>query len=63
MLMEAHCIAIQVFRAILFGDSPCCGGPHRHKGRLVLKAVGFGPYERVWRAVHDHAQGHVVLAC
>ena len=24
MLMEAHCITIQVFRVILFDDSPCC---------------------------------------
>ena len=27
MLVEARCITVQVMRAILFKDSPCCGGP------------------------------------
>ena len=34
MLMEAHCITIQVIRAILFEDSLCCGGAHRQRQRV-----------------------------
>ena len=46
MLMKAHCITIQVIRAILFKDSPCCGEAHRGGwmycalNASVIKSVG-----------------------
>ena len=43
MLTEPRCITIQVIRAILFEDGPCCAGAHLSAASLGTEATARPP--------------------